>query len=219
MTLLDCGWCTDTAEHIRCDVHGPDAPYRPAVTILGENLEPIRLRLPFVRPPITANEARHAVHWGGQSTEKKRVAQAVMAVCRQARVPALERVAIEVTWFAPDFGVRDPDGLGPMGKAIIDALTPARPAIPKGAPTAAGTPRKVAQPAKIGAGIIPDDHAGYVESVTYRILLGQPDPRIELLLRPLPGMPPPSARKAARGRSGAIRRPRSGSTRRPTRTA
>lgn len=221
MTLLDCGWCTDTSEHIRCNVHGPDAPYVPPVTILGEALEPIRLRLPFTVPPVTANEARSG-HWGGQAREKKRVAQAVMAVVRQARVPALERIEFELIWYAPDFGTRDPDGLGVMGKAVLDALTPPRPAIPKGAPTAAGTPRKKPQAAKIGVGIIPDDNAQYVESVTYRILLGQADPRIEMVLRPLPGMPPPSpartARRSVRAGAGSrsappaarpLRRPRS----------
>jgi hypothetical protein len=207
MTALGCGWCTDTSEHIRCPEHGPDAPYVPTVALMPETLEPIRLRLPFVKPPITANEARHDAHWGGQAREKKVVAQAVMAVVRQARVPALERVAIELTWFAPDYGIRDPDGLAyPMGKAVIDALTPPRAAIPKGAPTKAGGRRKTALPAKIGAGIIPGDDARYVESVLYRIILADPDPRIELLLRPLPGMPPPPARKARRRSAVTSRR-------------
>lgn len=201
MTALDCGWCTDTTEHIRCTEHGPDAPYRPAL-VLGEVPGPFRLRLPFVVPPITANDARRAAHWGGQAKEKKTVAHAVMAVVRQARVPMLERVEVELVWHAPDFGTRDPDGLGLMAKACLDALTPPRPAIPAGAPTKAGGKRKKAQAAKIGAGIIPDDNARYVEAVTLRILLGQPDPHIALILRPLPGMPAP----APRGRSRTTRR-------------
>lgn len=160
----------------------------------------IVLRLPFTRPPVTANEARggQAAHWSKQNRAKREVAHAVVTVVRQARVPHLDRVAITLTWYAPDHHERDCDGLYPMLKAVIDALTPPQPAIPKGAPTKAGTPRKQPKAAKLGAGILDGDHAGIVESTTTRIVQGDADPRIELALHPLPAT---TARSSSRATS------------------
>jgi hypothetical protein len=149
-----------------------------------------RIRLPFTEPPITANEARSKVAFWAQAKAKKEVAEAVLACVKAARVPPMERVAATLTWYAPDFIPRDPDGLYVMLKAVMDALTPPRAAIPKGTPTKTGTPRKKDQAAKLGAGIIRDDNALYVESVTCRILLGQADARVELELVPLAPLPP-----------------------------
>jgi hypothetical protein len=179
------------------DTHGDDLLR--AVRGLARHTEPvIVLRLPFTRPPVTANEARgSAAHWSAQNRAKREVAHAVAAVARQARVPRLDRVAITLTWYAPDYVERDCDGLGPMLKATIDALTPPQDAIPKGAPTKAGTPRKQPKAAKLGAGILNGDHASIVESTTTRIVQGDPDPRIELTLRPLPALPPRPPRRRA----------------------
>jgi hypothetical protein len=170
--------------------------------------EPIIIRLPFTRPPVTANEARGAAaHWTDQNTAKRTVAQAVLTLVRQARVPCLDRVAVTLTWYAPDYGTRDCDGLYPMLKAVLDALTPPQAAIPKGVLTKSGTPRQRPKAAKLGAGIIPDDHAGIVESTTTRIIQADPDPRIELTLHPLPALPPrPRRRRPAT--SGGSRRAR-----------
>jgi hypothetical protein len=157
---------------------------------------PIVIRLPYTRPPVTANEARNgAAHWSGQNKAKRNVAEAVVALVRQHQVPQLARVAVTLTWYAPDYGTRDCDGLYPMLKAVLDALTPPQDAIPKGAPTKAGTPRKTSKAAKLGAGIIPGDHASIVTSTTTAIVQGDPDPRIELTLQPLPAAPPRPARR------------------------
>jgi hypothetical protein len=163
--------------------------------------DPVKLRLPFVRPPVTANEARNgAAHWRIQGREKRAVEAAVVAVVRQARVPHLDRVRIRLVWFAPDYVERDCDGLYPMLKAVIDALTPPRPAIPRGAPTKAGPPRKTGMRAKLGAGIIAGDHAGIVVETATRIIQGSDDPRVELHLMPLPPLPPraPTPRRRTR---------------------
>ncbi|GAA0897829.1 hypothetical protein [Pseudonocardia zijingensis] len=160
-----------------------------AVRALARPEPAIVLRLPFTRPPITANEARSTAHWSNQNIAKRQVAHAVVAIVKHARIPHLDRVAITLTWYAPDHGTRDSDSLYPMAKAVIDALTPPAPAIPKGAPTKAGTPRKRTKAAKLGAGILNDDHAGIVTSTTTAIVLGDPDPRIELALQPLPPAP------------------------------
>lgn len=140
------------------------------------------LRLPFVKPPVSANDARDARHWGSQWAAKIAVEQAVVAVVKQAGIPPLPRCAVEVIWYAKDYGVRDDDGLYVMLKAARDALCPPKPAVPAGTLTKAGTPRKKAQRAKVGAGIIPDDSARYVESSRTAIVLGDPDPRIELVI-------------------------------------
>lgn len=149
------------------------------------------IRLPYTAPPVTANEARNGkAHWRTQGKEKRSVEEATVAVVRAARVPHLDRVSVRLVWFAPDYIERDCDGLYPMLKAVIDALTPPRPAIPKGALTRAGTRRKTAQRAKIGAGIIDKDHAGIVVETATRIVQGSDDPRIELWLQPLEPLPP-----------------------------
>jgi hypothetical protein len=139
------------------------------------------IRLPFTEPPVSANDARRG-HWRGQWAAKITVEQAVATLVRAARVPVLERCAVELTWFVSDYGVRDDDGLYVMLKACRDALTPPRPGVPAGTLTKAGTPRKTAQRAKVGAGIIPDDNARYVESSRTAIVLGHPDPRMELVI-------------------------------------
>lgn len=149
------------------------------------------LRLPFTRPPVTANEARNGTaHWRKQGSEKRTVEEAVVAVVQAAGIPHLDRCEIRLIWHAPDFIRRDCDGLYPMLKAVQDALTPPRAAIPKGARTKGGTPRKTAQRAKVGAGIIDDDHAGIVIEASCRIEQGSADPRVELHLTALPPLPP-----------------------------
>lgn len=140
------------------------------------------IRLPFSEPPVSANDARAAKHWGSQWEAKILVEQAVAMLVKAAKIPPLPRCAVELTWYVGDYRVRDDDGLYVLLKAARDALTPPRPAVPKGAPTQAGTPRKKAQRAKIGAGIIPDDNARYVESSRTAIVLGDSDPRIELVI-------------------------------------
>lgn len=139
------------------------------------------IRLPFTEPPVSANDARRG-HWRSQWAAKIEVEQAVAVLVRAARVPKLDRCALELTWYAPDYRVRDDDGLAILLKSVRDALTPPRPAVPAGTPTQAGTPRKKAQRAKIGAGIITDDSARYVESSRTAIVLGDPDPRIDLVI-------------------------------------
>lgn len=160
--------------------------------------DPVTLRLPFTQPPVTANDARRAGHWSAHARPKRTVQEAVYVIARAERVPPMERVAVTLTWYRGDYGRCDPDGLAPMVKACIDALTPPRPALPKGSLTTAGTPRERAQAAKTGAGVLRDDDASVVESVTLRIVLGDPDPRVELHLLPLPPARPRVAPRNAK---------------------
>lgn len=139
------------------------------------------LRLPFAEPPVSTNDARRG-HWRSQWSAKIDVEHAVTTLVRAAKVPPLERCALELTWHVRDYRVRDDDSLGVLLKAVRDALTPSRPAVPAGTLTGAGTPRKRAQRAKQGAGIIPDDSARYVASSTTAIVMGSDDPRIELTI-------------------------------------
>lgn len=148
------------------------------------------IRLPYTAPPVTANDARSTLHYYRQNASKRQVAFATLAAVRSAGVPRLDRCAITLAWYAPDYGTRDCDGLYPMLKACIDALTPARAAVAKGSPTKAGTPRKKAQAAKLGAGILADDNAEHVASTTTVIHLGSDDPRVELVIQQLEPLPP-----------------------------
>lgn len=163
---------------------GPDT--REWAEDIADRIAPARswlLTLPFERPPVTANDARNTAGWRAESAGKRLVAQAVVVAVRQAQVPALARCAVTVTWHAPDRQTRDSDGLGPFAKAAIDALTPPRDAVPKGTPLKSGKGvRQKAAPAKLGAGIIADDHAGIVEAVTLRIVQASPPARLELLI-------------------------------------
>lgn len=175
--------CRPGTVHVACPRHGPAAPYRPRV-VLGDP-PPVVLRLPFTTPPLTTNEGRNGTgHWSGRAKAKKTVQDAVVAVGRAARVPAYHRVRVLLTWYAPDKGTRDPDGLSEMLKAVMDALTPPRPAVAAGTPTKAGGRRKKAQQAKTGLGIIPDDSARFVDLVAMRIVLDSPDPHIALRIEP-----------------------------------
>lgn len=172
-----------------------------SLVLFGGAPAPIVLRLPFTSPPVDANEARNGrANYHAQNRDKRTVAEAVVAVVRQARVPHLDRVMVHLVWHAPDYHVRDADGLGPMLKAVQDALTPPKDAILKGTPTAKGTPRKFTQRAKLGAGIIADDRASIVPTSATTIELGSDDPRIELHLYPLPPLPPrpPTPRRRTR---------------------
>lgn len=139
------------------------------------------IRLPFTEPPVSANDARRG-HWRQQWAAKTEVEQAVAVLVRAAGVPLLPRCALELTWYVGDYRTRDDDGLYVLLKSARDALTPPRAAVPAGTLTGAGTPRKKAQRAKVGAGIIPDDSARYVESSRTAIVLGDLDPRIELVI-------------------------------------
>lgn len=168
------------------------------LSVAGEPAEAYRLRLPFHAPPLTANDARRGGtgHYHSQSRAKRDVAAAVVAVVRHARVPHLDRLRLRLVWYAPDYGRRDCSGLQVMLKACEDALTPPRDAIPKGTiGKTTGKPREKGVPAKLGVGIIDDDHAGILVETSMAIELGCADPRIELELYPLPPAPPGAARR------------------------
>ena len=142
-------------------------------------------RLPFVVPPMTANEARdgHSGHWSNQAKAKKLVAEAVYTIAK-ANPPTLNtitRCRATLTWYAGDYGRRDCGALSVMMKACLDALSPGRAAYV----TTRGGKRKTV-PATLGLGFIPDDSANVVVSETLAIVQGDRDPRIELRLDVLP---------------------------------
>lgn len=186
----------DVAARSRCECAGlvhppPPAPPptppipAPAAVAHRDDAGAIVLVLPFTAPPVTANEARNGTKgWRQQAAAKREVAAAVMAALVERRVQPMARVRFTLTWYAPDRGTRDPDGLFPMLKACIDACTPPRDPIPLSEPTKAGRERKRAHPGKAGVGIIADDHAGHVASCTTAIVLADPHPRIEFRIDP-----------------------------------
>lgn len=151
--------CNCTKNRLKsCVRHNPNRIRRmPPITL--EPAGPLRLVLPFDRPPITANEARSKQHWRAQHAAKQRVHDTIAdAIEIQDALPVFARCAVELTWHAHDRGRRDPDSLAPFLKACLDGL-------------------------KL-AGVIEDDHAGVVDYVAMRIKLASPPPR--MVLRVLP---------------------------------
>jgi hypothetical protein len=144
-----------------------------------------RLVLPFASPPLTANDARRSGHWSEQSRAKAEVAAAVIAVGRAARVPVYEACTVTLIWYTGDRITRDCDGLFPMLKACLDALTPARMPIPAGVPLPSGGRRKRAHPGKPGLGVIADDNCSIVRRTSTEIRLASPPARLELIIEPV----------------------------------
>jgi crossover junction endodeoxyribonuclease RusA len=154
--------CSCTTSRLKtCPRHNPNRIRRmPPIRL--DAPEPVRLVLPFDRPPLTANEARagDTGHWGAQSRAKLRVHDAVAdAVEVLPWLPTYQRCAVELTWHAPDRARRDPDGLGPFLKACLDGLK--------------------------NAGVIEDDDASVIEYVAMRILLASHPARMVLRVIPV----------------------------------
>lgn len=70
--------------------------------------------------------------------------------------PRIERANITVTMYAPNKARRDADGLGALGKDVLDAL--------------------------VACNALPDDSWRYVDQVAYRIRIDKDDPRITIEL-------------------------------------
>lgn len=79
------------------------------------------LHLPYPRPPkgLSANDR---AHWATKARATAEVRNLVVALARQARIPQLQRVQVEVVWVVSDKRRRDADGPDPLCKAIYDGL-------------------------------------------------------------------------------------------------
>jgi hypothetical protein len=79
------------------------------------------IRLHYPRPPkgLSANDR---THWAVKHAATQEVRYEVMAKVRAAKVPALDRIAVDVEWVVPDRRRRDSDNAAPLLKAIYDGI-------------------------------------------------------------------------------------------------
>ena len=95
---------------------------------------------------MSANQQKRA-HYHQVAKAKKLVGEEVCALARGKRIPLLDVCTVEVIWHVADKRKRDTDGLGPFLKAALDAL--------------------------VQAGVLVDDHSGYVPRTCMSIVRGE----------------------------------------------
>jgi len=121
------------------------------------------LRLPYVRPPLTLNQR---LHWQAKRRLVANVRAAVRVLARSARIPALQRVEVELHYVPPDHRRRDGDNLTATSKPAVDGL--------------------------VDAGVVPDDDPAHVVHLMPvidppRVRTGNPlGERLLLIVREVP---------------------------------
>lgn len=105
------------------------------------------IRLLYPRPPkgLSANDR---YHWAVKHESTQKVRHEVMTKVRAAKVPALDRIRLELIWWVTDNRRRDVDNTMPFAKAIYDGV-----AADKG----------------VSARIVDDDNPLFAEKVMPRI--------------------------------------------------
>jgi len=79
------------------------------------------IRLLYPRPPkgLSANDR---THWSVKHANTQSIRHEVFTKVRAAKVPALERIRVEVIWWVRDHRRRDVDNVMPFAKAIYDGV-------------------------------------------------------------------------------------------------
>lgn len=79
------------------------------------------IRLHYPRPPkgLSANDR---THWRTKAASTKTIREEVFTKVRAAKVPALERIRVELIWYVTDRRRRDADNMAPFAKAIYDGI-------------------------------------------------------------------------------------------------
>ena len=93
------------------------------------------LELPYTKPPLSLNA--RPPHWRVRHRITRNVRAEVALLARAARIPALQRIAVELHYVPRDRRRRDPINLAPTAKVLEDGL--------------------------VDAGVVPDDTPQYVE--------------------------------------------------------
>lgn len=106
-----------------------------------------QLRLPWRRPPISLNDRLHHMVRNRLNQEIK---QAAWALAKQAKVPPLTAVLLELAWYPGNNRRADGDNLAPTMKALTDGL--------------------------VAAKVLPDDDGGRVLASTLRAVPRRADP-------------------------------------------
>ena len=79
------------------------------------------IRLDYPRP-LRGLHANDRTHWAVRAENTLTIRNEVFYKVRAAKVPALERIQVDVTWVVFDRRTRDIDNLYPWCKAIYDAI-------------------------------------------------------------------------------------------------
>lgn len=120
--------------------------------------------LPYARPPKGLH-ANDRVHWRTKARSTAEVRNLVVMLCREQRIPKMQRVSVQLVWVVGDHRKRDADGPDPMAKAIFDAV---------------GSDRGVS------AGLVPDDSPEFMMKprpvIEYR---DGASPHFEVIIRDL----------------------------------
>lgn len=83
------------------------------------------IRLLYPRP-IAGLSANDRVHYRVKARNTATIREQVSYMVRAAKVPQLERICVDVTWYVTDSRVRDSDNLAPWLKVIYDAIGSSR---------------------------------------------------------------------------------------------
>ena len=100
-----------------------------------------RLYFPWARNPLPANDGHG--HWRARAAKEKSVREATELRILTAKVPHMDYLRAQVTWWVNDRRIRDADNLGPIEKRMFDAI--------------------------VRAGLIADDHPGLMDKPRGRI--------------------------------------------------
>ena len=79
------------------------------------------LELPYERPPKGLH-ANDRVHHMVRARSAKELRERAAVLCRVAKIPKRQRIAVQVVWVVPTRHKRDEDGPDPMCKVIYDAI-------------------------------------------------------------------------------------------------
>ncbi|WP_058630654.1 hypothetical protein [Microbacterium oxydans] len=79
------------------------------------------LELPYDRPPKGLS-ANYRGHWAPKAKSTAEVRALVVALARNARIPTMGRMQVELVWVVTDNRKRDSDNVAPFAKAIFDGL-------------------------------------------------------------------------------------------------
>jgi crossover junction endodeoxyribonuclease RusA len=82
------------------------------------------LHLPWRAPPLSLN--RQPGHPVAHSKVKQEVKTASWALAKNARIPALSAIMVELVWYPGRNGTFDGDNMAPTLKYLIDGLVQAR---------------------------------------------------------------------------------------------
>lgn len=108
-----------------------------------------RIDLPWAVPPLSAND--RGAHWAKRARKIREVREATYWLAKQAKVPASQRVQVELHYQPKVRRRRDNENLAPTAKACTDGL--------------------------VDAGVVPDDADEFVQRygpVIHPVVKGEP---------------------------------------------